>query len=112
MVQFPELLHAWMSACRQAAVGTSTAGAADDVGQEVALRVLSQDPVLLDLADLGLSELALALVVSHVRNPFGMVLVTGPYGSGKTTGVYALLMRVASKRQSIVNISTVEDPIE
>ena len=52
MVQFPELLHAWMSACRQAAVGTSTAGAVADVGQEVALRVLSQDPVLLDLADL------------------------------------------------------------
>jgi type IV pilus assembly protein PilB len=81
-------------------------------GEKLVLRVLSQDPVLLDLADLGLSELDLALVVSHVMKPFGMVLVTGPTGSGKTTSLYAFLMRVASERQSIVNISTVEDPIE
>jgi len=66
----------------------------------------------LDLADLGLAEADLDVVVKHVLQPFGMVLVTGPTGSGKTTSLYSFLLRVSAERQGVVNISTVEDPIE
>ncbi len=44
--------------------------------------------------------------------PFGMILVTGPTGSGKSTTLYAMLSRVGAERRNIVNISTVEDPVE
>jgi type IV pilus assembly protein PilB len=81
-------------------------------GEKIVLRVLSSDPVLLDLSDLGLSPEDLALVVRHVLQPHGLVLVTGPTGSGKTTSLYSFLLRVSAERQSVVNISTVEDPIE
>ena len=39
-----------------------------------------------------------------------MILITGPTGSGKTTGLYAMLMRVGTERHNVVNISTIEDP--
>jgi type IV pilus assembly protein PilB len=81
-------------------------------GEKIVLRVLSQDGVVLDLADLGLAEADLDVVVKHVLQPFGMVLVTGPTGSGKTTSHYSFLLRVSAERQGVVNISTVEDPIE
>jgi general secretion pathway protein E len=44
--------------------------------------------------------------------PFGMVLITGPTGSGKSTTLYAMLMRIGTERQNIVNISTIEEPVE
>ena len=47
-----------------------------------------------------------------LRRPFGMILVTGPTGSGKSTSLYAMLRRLSVERQNAVNISTVEDPIE
>ncbi len=81
-------------------------------GEKIVLRVMSSDPVLLDLSDLGLSPEDLALVVRHVLQPHGLVLVTGPTGSGKTTSLYSFLLRVSAERQGVVNISTVEDPIE
>jgi type IV pilus assembly protein PilB len=81
-------------------------------GEKMVLRVLANDPILLDLSDLGLSPEDLSLVVRHVLQPHGMVLVTGPTGSGKTTSLYSFLLRVSAERQSVVNISTIEDPIE
>ena len=81
-------------------------------GEKLVLRVLSRDGVVLDLQNLGLSAPDHETVLRHVLKPFGMVLITGPTGSGKTTSLYALLMRVGAEWRSVVNISTIEDPIE
>jgi type IV pilus assembly protein PilB len=81
-------------------------------GEKIVLRVLSRDGVVLDLQNLGLSPPDHETVLRHVLKPFGMVLITGPTGSGKTTSLYALLMRVGAEWRSVVNISTIEDPIE
>jgi type IV pilus assembly protein PilB len=81
-------------------------------GEKLVLRVLSRDGVVLDLQNLGLSPQDHETVLRHVLKPFGMVLITGPTGSGKSTSLYALLMRVGAEWRSVVNISTIEDPIE
>ena len=81
-------------------------------GEKLVLRVLSRDGVVLDLQNLGLTPQDHETVLRHVLKPFGMSLITGPTGSGKTTSLYALLMRVGAEWRSVVNISTIEDPIE
>ncbi len=81
-------------------------------GEKVVMRVLLRDGMVLDLQNLGLSQGDHQTLIGHIMKPFGMVLVTGPTGAGKTTSLYALLMRVAAERRSVVNISTIEDPIE
>jgi type II secretory ATPase GspE/PulE/Tfp pilus assembly ATPase PilB-like protein len=48
----------------------------------------------------------------YLTRPHGMILVTGPTGAGKTSTLYAFLMRVGSERRNVVNLSTIEDPIE
>jgi type IV pilus assembly protein PilB len=81
-------------------------------GEKIVLRVLSKETASLDLDELGLTRSDLEIFLRNVLRPFGMVLVTGPTGSGKTTTLYAMLMRLGAERQNLVNISTVEDPIE
>ena len=81
-------------------------------GEKIVLRVLSRDGVVLDLQNLGLSQMDHDTVLRHVLKPFGMALITGPTGSGKTTSLYALMMRIGAEWRSVVNISTIEDPIE
>ena len=81
-------------------------------GEKVVLRMLSKENVILDLEDLGLGASDYDIVLRNILLPFGMVLITGPTGSGKTTSLYAMLMRLGAERQSVVNISTIEDPIE
>jgi type II secretory ATPase GspE/PulE/Tfp pilus assembly ATPase PilB-like protein len=81
-------------------------------GEKVVMRALVKESVLLDLEDLGLSPSHFEIVVRNISRPFGMILNTGPTGSGKTTTLYAMLIRLAAERMSMVNISTVEDPIE
>ena len=76
------------------------------------MRVLSRDGTLLDLEDLGLSATGYSVVLRNILRPYGMVLVTGPTGSGKTTTLYAVLVRVGAERRNVVNISTIEDPVE
>jgi general secretion pathway protein E len=78
-------------------------------GERVVLRLLDQDAARLDLASLGMSEATLAHVDRLIREPHGIVLVTGPTGSGKTTTLYAALSRLP---RGSVNTMTVEDPIE
>ena len=63
----------------------------------------------LDLAELGMEAKTLALLVSLINQPHGIILVTGPTGSGKTTTLYAALTVLNDKKR---NILTVEDPIE
>ena len=73
------------------------------------LRLLDQDAARLDLAALGMSDATLAAIDRLIREPHGILLVTGPTGSGKTTTLYAALSRLP---RGSVNMMTVEDPIE
>ncbi len=81
-------------------------------GEKVVLRVQSKDSMLLDLEDLGLSPTDYQVVLRNVLRPWGMILITGPTGCGKTTSLYSMLTRVGAERHNVVNISTVEDPVE
>ena len=78
-------------------------------GERVVLRLLDKDAARLDLAALGMSVAALESVDRLIREPHGIVLVTGPTGSGKTTTLYAAMSRLD---RGSLNIMTVEDPIE
>jgi general secretion pathway protein E len=78
-------------------------------GERVVLRLLDKDAARLDLAALGMSEATLAAVDRLIREPHGIVLVTGPTGSGKTTTLYAAMSRLD---RTTLNVMTVEDPIE
>ena len=78
-------------------------------GERVVLRLLDKDSAQLDLTALGMSPATLAAVDRLIREPHGIVLVTGPTGSGKTTTLYAALSRLP---RGTLNMMTVEDPIE
>lgn len=78
-------------------------------GEKVVLRVLSAYVQGFSLGDLGLSPAHQELLAQAAGKPFGMILVAGPTGSGKTTTLYALLKIVNSPD---VNITTIEDPVE
>jgi general secretion pathway protein E len=78
-------------------------------GERVVMRLLDKEAGRLDLEALGMSEATRAAFDRLVRQPHGILLVTGPTGSGKTTTLYAALSRLDS---ASTNILTVEDPIE
>jgi general secretion pathway protein E len=78
-------------------------------GERVVLRLLEKNLDRLDLTNLGLSDRALAAFDRLVHQPHGIVLVTGPTGSGKSTTLYGAIRRLDS---ASTNIMTVEDPIE
>jgi general secretion pathway protein E len=78
-------------------------------GERVVLRLLQKDAGRLDLARLGMATDSLAEMDRLIRQPHGIVLVTGPTGSGKTTTLYAAMSRIDSQS---TNIMTVEDPVE
>ncbi|NQV00823.1 MAG: Flp pilus assembly complex ATPase component TadA [Parcubacteria group bacterium] len=78
-------------------------------GEKVAIRLLAQYIKGMNLSDLGLSKQDQELVDKVARNPFGMILVTGPTGSGKTTTLYAILKTL---NRPEVNVTTIEDPVE
>lgn len=78
-------------------------------GESIVLRLLNRDEVKLELSSLGLSKDILSNFEEIIQKPYGMVLVTGPTGSGKTTTLYAVMNRINSPDKKIV---TVEDPVE
>jgi len=78
-------------------------------GEKIVLRILDVGRVALDLEELGLGERGLAGLVHSIASPFGILLVTGPTGSGKTTTLYSALSRL---NQPGVNIMTAENPVE
>jgi type IV pilus assembly protein PilB len=78
-------------------------------GEKVVLRILDNSVTQLGLDKLIQEPNALSIVQEMVRRPFGLILVTGPTGSGKTTTLYSAL---AERNEPGVNISTAEDPIE
>jgi general secretion pathway protein E len=73
------------------------------------MRLLDRSTVLLELEELGLEGKKLETINSLIHRPHGIVLVTGPTGSGKTTSLYAALERINSPDKKII---TIEDPIE
>ncbi|MBI2506885.1 MAG: type II/IV secretion system protein, partial [Candidatus Colwellbacteria bacterium] len=79
------------------------------VGEKVAIRVLDPTIGLKSVGDLGLVGNAAKLVEAAIKKPFGMVLVTGPTASGKTTTLYALL-QILNKEDT--NLLSLEDPVE
>ncbi|OGY92192.1 MAG: hypothetical protein A3B31_00715 [Candidatus Komeilibacteria bacterium RIFCSPLOWO2_01_FULL_53_11] len=78
-------------------------------GEKVVIRILSEYVRNFSLTDLGLSEHDLAFVNEASKKPFGMMLATGPTGSGKTTTMYSVLKLL---NRPEVNIATIEDPVE
>ncbi len=80
-----------------------------DFGEKIVLRILDKSQVQLDLTKLGFEPSDLKLFQRTIRLPYGMVLVTGPTGSGKTTTLYAALNYI---NRPEINITTIEDPIE
>lgn len=81
-------------------------------GEKIALRILVKSARLMVLEELGFSRDNLQIVEKNIKKPYGLILVTGPTGSGKTTTLYTMLHTIAEEKVSIVNISTIEDPIE
>ncbi|MEA1918880.1 MAG: GspE/PulE family protein [Campylobacterota bacterium] len=78
-------------------------------GESIVMRILDQQKILLKLNDLGLEDENLSAFESIIKSPFGIVLITGPTGSGKTTTLYAALNEIKSLANKVL---TVEDPIE
>ena len=78
-------------------------------GERVVLRLLDKQAGRIDLERLGMAKLSLDVMVRMIKKPHGIILVTGPTGSGKTTSLYAVLTRLNDRQR---NIMTVEDPIE
>ena len=78
-------------------------------GERVVMRILMQSDQILELPQLGFNESIIKKLEELVQNSYGMILVTGPTGSGKSTTLHSLLHKVASEEKNII---TVEDPVE
>ncbi len=78
-------------------------------GEKVVMRILDKSNLKFDLAKLGMEQQALKLFLEAIQRPYGIILVTGPTGSGKTTTLYSAISRLNKPE---VNIMTAEDPVE
>jgi len=78
-------------------------------GESIVLRILDKDSILLDIGKLGFPEDTLIGFNDLIQKPHGIILVTGPTGSGKTTTLYCALEKINSSEKKII---TVEDPVE
>lgn len=81
-------------------------------GEKPVMRVLAKETSFFDIASIGLLENDLKLVREYLKKPYGMIIVCGPTGAGKTTTLYAFLQEIGLDKIDIVNVSTIEDPIE
>lgn len=80
-----------------------------DYGQKMVLRLLDKGQIIHRLDSLGMTQQQIDLCENEIHKPYGMFLITGPTGSGKTTTLYTLLQMI---RSTELNISTIEEPIE
>ena len=78
-------------------------------GEKAVIRILNKEEAFLSLDQLGFSQKNLTIIANFIRRPQGMVLITGPTGSGKTSTLYACMREMKSEE---VNIISVEDPVE
>ncbi|MCG2753047.1 MAG: Flp pilus assembly complex ATPase component TadA [Desulfobacteraceae bacterium] len=79
------------------------------LGETVVMRLLVYSKILGDLDRIGMDKKDLDLFIKTIHRPYGLIIVTGPTGSGKTTTLYSALMKVNNPN---INVMTVEDPIE
>jgi type IV pilus assembly protein PilB len=78
-------------------------------GEQVVIRLLDKTGTSLKLADMGYTGRALRTILKGLKQPYGMILTSGPTGSGKSTSMYAMLQEIKSES---INIVTLEDPVE
>lgn len=78
-------------------------------GEQVVIRLLDKSGSSFDLEEMGYAGRALRTIIKGVKRPNGMILTSGPTGSGKSTSLYALIKRI---KDDTVNIVTLEDPVE
>jgi type IV pilus assembly protein PilB len=78
-------------------------------GEKVVMRILDQTKSIRKLGDLGLSDENLELIKRAVKKPYGLILISGPTGSGKTTTLYAMLNEFDREKRNVLSL---EDPIE
>lgn len=78
-------------------------------GEKVVMRILGASAKVLNLEDFHMSERNLALIRTAIKKPYGLVLISGPTGSGKSTTLYAILNEVDRERQNVLSL---EDPVE
>ncbi len=78
-------------------------------GENIVMRLLGKNSSLFNLANLGLNETNVKKVERYFRKPYGIILIVGPTGSGKTTTLYSALRKIDSLKK---NVMTIEDPIE
>jgi len=78
-------------------------------GEKIAMRILDKSAHLYTLEELGVTDRSLKVLQDNMNKPYGVILSTGPTGSGKTTTLYAILNRISN---ASVNIITLEDPVE
>lgn len=79
------------------------------LGEKITMRILDKENMLLGLEKLGLSDTVFENYTKVIKRPYGMVLVTGPTGSGKTTTLYSTLNKINTREKNII---TIEDPVE
>ncbi len=78
-------------------------------GEKVVMRILDQEKGVQNLDSLGLSERSLSMIRDAIGRPYGMILISGPTGSGKTTTLYAMLNEINKDEKNVLSL---EDPIE
>jgi general secretion pathway protein E len=78
-------------------------------GESVVMRILDRESIILDIRSLGFPEDTLSVFRGLVQKPYGMILVTGPTGSGKTTTLYSALQEINTPEKKII---TIEEPVE
>ena len=78
-------------------------------GESLVMRILDRENLILDFKDIGFPDSIRPTYLDLIRQPYGMILVTGPTGSGKTSTLYATLARINSSENKII---TLEDPVE
>lgn len=78
-------------------------------GEKVVMRILDPKKKLITLDSLGYSEEHLKIIERNIKSPYGLILITGPTGSGKTTSLYSMLNEIDKEKNNVVSL---EDPIE
>ena len=78
-------------------------------GEKIAIRILDPLVGLKKISELGLADYHLEIVNRNLKKPYGMILITGPTGSGKTTTLYAMIQEINKEK---INIISLEDPVE
>lgn len=81
-------------------------------GEKIVVRIFDPGNRTFELAHLGLDQQCLTLLIKLLNKPSGLILLTGPTGSGKTTAIYSALYHLVQRSGPSISISTVEDPVE